>query len=120
LDDWTRCKTVYGFDSDEAARSYSLNPIDNLAPIASAGIPILSVCGEADQAVPYEENTGIVYERYKALGGPILVLLKPGVHHHPHSLKNPQLIVDFILRALDPKPLAAEKLTRLVRVQDPR
>lgn len=119
-EDWARCKAVYGVESDEEARAYALNPIDNLAPLAAGGIPILSVCGEADRAVPYEENTGIVYERYRALGGPITVVLKPGVDHHPHSLKDPQRIVDFILRAVDPKPLDPGELTDLVRVDDRR
>ena len=37
-------------------------------------------------------------QRYKALGGKIEVILKPGVDHHPHSLKDPQPIVDFLLK----------------------
>jgi pimeloyl-ACP methyl ester carboxylesterase len=119
-DDWARCKAVYGVENDEAAKAYALNPVDNLQPLAASRIPILSVCGAADRVVPYEENTGVIYDRYRALDGPITVLLKPGVDHHPHSLKDPQRIVDFILRAVDPKPLALGELTDLVRVEDPR
>ncbi len=95
--DWARCKAVYGLD-DPAARAYRGNPVDNLAPLAQAHIPILSVCGEADVDVPMAENTRLVEERYKKLGGEILVISKPGVAHHPHSLRNPQPIVDFILQ----------------------
>jgi pimeloyl-ACP methyl ester carboxylesterase len=119
-DDWVRCKAVYGVENDEAAKAYTLNPVDNLRALAAARIPILSVCGEADRVVPYHENSGVVYERYRALDGPITVILKPGVDHHPHSLKDPRRIVDFILRAVDPKPLAPGELTGLVRVEDPR
>ena len=36
--------------------------------------------------------------RYKALGGEIVVIAKPGCDHHPHSLKDPAPIVDFILK----------------------
>lgn len=68
-------------------------------------MPILSVCGEADRVVPFAENTAVLEKRYRELGGPIEVIRKPGVDHHPHSLKDPAPIVDFILkRALAPAP----------------
>jgi hypothetical protein len=37
--------------------------------------------------------------RYKALGGEITVLHKPGVGHHPHGLDDPKPVVDFIMKA---------------------
>ena len=43
------------------------------------------------------QNTGILAERYKKAGGNISVILKPGGDHHPHSLKDPQPIVDFLV-----------------------
>jgi pimeloyl-ACP methyl ester carboxylesterase len=95
-DDWVRCKAIYGL-SDEQARTFKGNPVDNLAPLAKAKIPILSVCGAADVGVPMAENTLVVQERYEKLGGEIKVISKPGVGHHPHSLSDPQPIVDFIL-----------------------
>jgi len=95
--DWVRCKKVYGLD-EESARAYKFNPVDNLAPLARAKIPILSVCGDADDVVPMPENTLLVKERYEKLGGEIKVIAKLGVGHHPHSLRDPQPIVDFILR----------------------
>jgi hypothetical protein len=95
--DWVHCKQVYGLN-DEQARAYALNPVDNLAPLAAAQIPILSVCGEADTTVPMAENTLLAKERYEKLGGEIKVISKPGVDHHPHSLRDPQPIVDFILQ----------------------
>ena len=95
--DWVRCKAVYGLN-DEQARAYQLNPVDNLAPLARAKIPILSVCGDADTVVPVAENTLVVQGRYQKLGGEIKVITKPGVGHHPHSLRDPQPIVEFILQ----------------------
>jgi len=76
---------------------YKFNPIDNLAPLAKANIPILCVCGETDDVVPMDENINIVEKRYKAMGGRIKVIAKPNNGHHPHSLKDPAPIVDFIL-----------------------
>ena len=47
--------------------------------------------------MPSEENTLIIEQRYKELGGKIVVLHKPGGDHHPHGLDDPQPVVDFIL-----------------------
>jgi pimeloyl-ACP methyl ester carboxylesterase len=66
--------------------------------LAKAGIPILHIVGDADKVVPVEENSDIIEQRYKALGGNIQVIHKPGVGHHPHSLKDSKPIVDFFLK----------------------
>ncbi|HEX4142039.1 MAG TPA: alpha/beta fold hydrolase [Pirellulales bacterium] len=94
--DWERCLHAYGLTEAEAL-SYKLNPVDNLAPLAKAGIPLSVVCGDADEVVPIEENTRLVEQRYKKLGGSITVIAKPGVKHHPHSLSDPTPIVNFVL-----------------------
>jgi pimeloyl-ACP methyl ester carboxylesterase len=94
---WQACLKAYGFDEKQAIE-FKGNPIDNLAPLAKAGIPLLNVVGDADSVVPVAENTAILEERYKALGGSILVIHKPGVGHHPHSLKDPKPIVDFVIK----------------------
>jgi len=95
--DWDRLKSVYGFKSDDEAIAYKLNPVDNLAPLAAAKIPLLHVCGETDDVVPIEENSRMVAERYKQLGGPMTLISKPNCNHHPHSLKDPARIVNFVL-----------------------
>jgi pimeloyl-ACP methyl ester carboxylesterase len=95
--DWLLCLAAYQL-TNEQALNYKLNPVDNLAPLAKANIPLLHVCGEADDVVPIEENTRLVEERYRKLGGSITVIAKPGVGHHPHSLVDPTPIVAFILK----------------------
>lgn len=95
--DWDRLLKVYGL-TEEQALAYKLNPVDNLAPLAAAKIPILHVCGDSDDVVPMDENTRVVETRYKALGGEMIVIAKPGIGHHPHSLKDPAPIVDFVLK----------------------
>ena len=95
--DWQNLLKVYGLTEAEAM-AYRHNPIDNLAPLAKAGVPLLHVVGDADETVPLEENTAVVEQRYKQLGGQITVIVKKGVGHHPHSLKDPAPIVDFILK----------------------
>jgi pimeloyl-ACP methyl ester carboxylesterase len=94
--DWAKCKQAYGL-TEEQARAYRGNPVDNLAPLAWAKIPLLIVCGGADEVVPVEENTQLLEQRYRELGGNIVVITKPDCGHHPHSLTNPAPIVQFVL-----------------------
>jgi len=93
---WDQCKKVYGL-TEEQALAYQLNPVDHLQPLAAAKVPVIAVCGDADDAVPIAENIQVVEQRYREMGGEIQVIVKPGVGHHPHSLSDPQPIVDFIL-----------------------
>lgn len=84
--------------TDDGMNQFLGNPIDNLKPIAQAGIPIISVCGDSDQVVPFKDNMDVIRSRYQALGGVAEVIVKPGCDHHPHSLENPEPVVTFILR----------------------
>lgn len=94
--DWQWVRERYGFQSDDEAKLYARNPVDNLAPLAAAKVPLLHVFGDADEVVPWDENTGIVAERYQKLGGDITLIRKPGVKHHPHGLDDSTPIVEFI------------------------
>ena len=98
--DWMKAMAAHGFDEDRAA-AYKGSPIDQLAPLAKAGIPLLHVVGEADVVVPVEENSDIIEKGYSELGGSIKVIRKPGVGHHPHALEDPGPIVDFPVALLD-------------------
>lgn len=98
--DWQLAAKVYVFKNEEEALAYKGSPLDNLKPLADAKIPLFNVYGDADDVVPWDENTGIVAERYKALGGSIELIAKPGINHHPHGLDNPTPVVEFILKNL--------------------
>ena len=95
--DWAALQKCYGFKDEAEALAYPGNPIDQLAPLAQAKVALIHVVGDADDAVPFAENTGLIEQRYKALGGEIAVLHKPGVGHHPHGLDDPAPVVKFIL-----------------------
>jgi len=97
--EWIDCKDAYGFASDEDALAYGGNPVDNMQPLADAGIPLLHVVGDADTVVPVAENTAIVETNYLGFGGAIKVIHKPGVGH-VHGLADPTPIIDFILNAV--------------------
>jgi lysophospholipase L1-like esterase/pimeloyl-ACP methyl ester carboxylesterase len=93
---WGFVQKLWGFQSEAEALAYKGNPVDNLAPLAKAGVPLLHVFGDADDVVPWEENTGLIETRYKAFGGNIKLIRKPGVGHHPHGLEDSTPIVEFI------------------------
>jgi pimeloyl-ACP methyl ester carboxylesterase len=96
--DWEKVMDVFGFSSEQEATEYGGNPIDNLRVLAEHNIPILHVYGDADDVVPWDENTGVVAARYRELGGSIELICKPGCGHHPHGLDDPSPIVDFICK----------------------
>jgi lysophospholipase L1-like esterase/pimeloyl-ACP methyl ester carboxylesterase len=97
-DDWTIFKNDFNL-TEEQAKNFKNNPLDNAELIAKGGYPILHVVGDADEVVPVDENTNPFEARIKNAGGDISVIHKKGIGHHPHSLANPTPIVDFILKS---------------------
>jgi pimeloyl-ACP methyl ester carboxylesterase len=95
--DWTALLKCYEFKDEAEALAYRGNPIDTLAPLAKAKVALIHVVGDADEVVPVAENSALVEERYRLLGGEIQVIHKPGVGHHPHGLEDPSPVVKFIL-----------------------
>lgn len=94
---WPQALALYGL-TPETAQDFHGFPIDQAEKLAGAHIPIVAVCGDSDDVVPFPENTGAFQKRFEAAGGKIKVILKPGVGHHPHSLPDPAPIVEFLLR----------------------
>ena len=95
--DWAALLNCYGFNSEEEALAWPFNPVDNMGPIVEAGIPMLHSYGDADEAVPWEENTKVLAERVAALGGNISLFCKPGCRHHPHGPENPAFFADWVI-----------------------
>ena len=96
-EDWESLLQCYGFKSEAEALAWPGNPVDNLAPIIQAGIPLVHVYGDADEVVPWEENTKVMVERAEALGAKIQTYLKPGCHHHPHGPADPRAFAVWVL-----------------------
>lgn len=63
-------------------RLAEFNPVDRLASLAKARIPLFLIHGDVDKVVPLEANSGLVNERYKALGGPAKLIVPPGQGHN--------------------------------------
>ena len=98
--------------TEAEARDYPLNPTELLEPIAAAGVPILAIVSLNDEIVPPEENTFVVAERYRGLGGDIEIMEVPegtaasGGHHFPHP--DPLHPADFMERHASALPAAAD------------
>ncbi len=57
------------------------NPIDRLAPLAAARIPLFAIHGDADKLVPLAANSALLRDRYTALGGTMELIVSPGQGH---------------------------------------
>ena len=96
---WKRCLLEYGL-TEETAQSFDQNPIDRLQSIADEEIPILHIVSLNDTIVPPAENTFVLAERYRKLGGKIDVIQvekgteKSSGHHFTHP--DPMRVADFI------------------------
>ena len=95
--DWEKCLIAYDL-TELTFKDFKGIPLNNCIKLAKAKIPIISVCGDADNVVPFEENSQKLAEIYRAAGGKMELIVKKGIGHHPHSLKDPKPIVDFILK----------------------
>jgi len=91
---------------DKVSCIYADNPavsreaVTQLGALAKADVPVLHVCGSLDPILG--NHTLVVESIYRQLGGRISVMLKDGAAHHPHSLRDPKPIADFIERSVQP------------------
>jgi dienelactone hydrolase len=96
--DWQHAKNLYGWKSDEEAKAFQENALDEkpLARLAAAKVPLLHVVGDADDVVPVAENTAILAERYRKLGG-VITVIHHAAGHHPHGLDDPAPVVHIMM-----------------------
>ncbi len=72
-------------------------PLDSLAPLAKAGIPLILVSGSLDPWL--NTNTRVAEKRYKELNGKITVIIRQGEGHFL-SPKDPRPVVDLITKKI--------------------
>jgi pimeloyl-ACP methyl ester carboxylesterase len=90
---------------DKVSCIYADNPavsreaVALLGGLAKADVPVLHVCGSID---PIISHTLLVEGVYRHLGGRISVMVKDGAAHHPHSLRDPTPLADFIEQSQTP------------------
>ena len=96
--------TLADFGMDRVAFSSVIeqhNPINHLAGLAKAKVPICIVHGDSDRIVPLEENSAVVAERYLKLGGEAKIEVVPGKGHQVDDgfFKSKELIEFMIKRS---------------------
>ena len=75
------------------------NPIDRLAPLAKAKVPIFHIHGDMDRLVPLDKNSAIIKQRYDALGGPMTLEVVKGQGHNMWvGWFQSQALVDFLIK----------------------
>ena len=67
--------------------SFRDHPLDYLPKMIDNRTPICLVYGDADTAVPCEENALVIDEMYSKTDIPFLMEVKEGIGHHPHGLE---------------------------------
>jgi hypothetical protein len=98
--DWTTA------NPDKVSCIYADNPairpeaFAKLGELARNDVALLNICGSADFLL--QQHTLPIENRYQQLGGRITVMIKDGAAHHPHSLRNPKFIADWIEQHLLP------------------
>jgi pimeloyl-ACP methyl ester carboxylesterase len=74
---------AYELKPDELqARLAEFNPVDRLATLAKAGVPLFAIHGDSDKLVPLALNSGLLKERYTALGGTLKLIVPVGQGHN--------------------------------------
>lgn len=99
----------YGMTKEElTARLAEHNPVDRLAPLAKAGVPLFAIHGDRDSTVPLDLNSGLMRTRYEALGGKMELVVPAGQGHNmwPGFFQSDELVKFVLARADRTKPPA--------------
>jgi pimeloyl-ACP methyl ester carboxylesterase len=89
---------AYGLTLDELTRrAAEFNPIDNLAPLARAGVKIFHIHGDKDELVPMPANSQTLVERYKQMGGDAALEIIPGLGHGSPVFYQSESLAKFLL-----------------------
>ena len=94
-----RIQQAYGMSEAELRKHLRKNnPIDRLAPLARAKVPIFHIHGDADKVVPLQQNTLELVRRYNDLGGKATAEVIHGKGHEevPEYFES-QRLLDFLL-----------------------
>ena len=99
-------KAAPAYEMTEAELKENLaehNPVDRLAPLAKAKVPIYHIQGDSDKVVPLEDNSALLAKNYQSLGGSATIeVIKGGGHDMERHWFESQTLTDFIIeRALD-------------------
>jgi len=95
---------AYGLSAEQLDEQLAQhNPIDRLAPLAKAGVPIFHIHGDTDDVVPLHDNSGLLASRYRELGGSMRLRIPPGQGHNVwDGFFQCQELVEFVIAHASP------------------
>ena len=95
-----RAAPAYGLEPHELEASLAdHNPVARLQGLAAARVPILHLHGDADGTVPLGPNSRALADRYRALGGPVELLVFEGRGHDMWSgWFESEALTEFLIR----------------------
>ena len=74
---------AYGLTAEQLkANLNNYNPVDRLASLAEAKVPIFHIHGDQDTVVPIDVNSALLAQRYRELGGPMELEIVAGQGHN--------------------------------------
>jgi len=90
----------YGMTEAEILTNLTkLNPPENLQQLAKAQVPIFLLYGDDDKVVPHNENSLLIEDTYKRLGGSVEVKVVPGAGHTGGDFYfKEQALADFVIK----------------------
>ncbi|MCF7975075.1 MAG: prolyl oligopeptidase family serine peptidase [Phycisphaerae bacterium] len=111
------CSAYRMTEAELAAQIAEHNPVDRLAPLAKARVPIFHIHGDTDTVVPLDKNSALVKARYDKLGGHMTLEVVKGQGHNMWSgWFHSQDLVDFVIansREGHADPLSSTSVTDL-------
>ena len=72
------------------------NPIDNLAPLAKAGVKLFHIHGDKDTVVPCDANSRVLVETYRRLGGDARLEIISGLGHGGKPFYQSESLAKFL------------------------
>ena len=57
------------------------NPVDRVASLVIAHVPLFAIHGDSDKIVPLENNSGLLHKRIRALGSSMELIVPAGQGH---------------------------------------
>jgi hypothetical protein len=92
--------SAYGMSAEQLSNELAKhNPVDRLAPLAKAKIPIFHIHGDKDDLVPLSDNSALLANRYRELGGSIRLRIASGQGHNLwEGFFKCQELVEFVIK----------------------
>ena len=106
-----RACAAYGMTEVQLSEKLTeYNPIDRLAPLARAKVPIFHIHGDSDTVVPLDKNSGELKKRYDKLGGEMTLEIVKGQGHNLwpgwfHSQKLVEFVITHTQDTIGPRSL---------------